>query len=42
MHPAILLTVLAAVAVCAGLLLWMRPREERETGEIPHVGLLGL
>jgi len=41
-HPAILLTMVAAIGVCAGLLWWMRPRERRETGEIPHVGLLGL
>jgi anti-sigma factor RsiW len=41
-HPAILVTIVAAVGVCAGLLWWMRPRERRETGEIPHVGLLGL
>jgi len=41
-HPEVMLTVLAAVAVCAGVLWWMRPRDERETGEIPHVGLLGL
>jgi anti-sigma factor RsiW len=41
-HPAILVTIVAAIAVCAGLLWWMRPRERRETGEIPHVGLLGL
>ena len=41
-HPAVLLTIVAAIGVCAGLLWWMRPRERRETGEIPHVGLLGL
>ena len=41
-HPAILVTIVAAIAVCAGLLWWMRPRERRATGEIPHVGLLGL
>ena len=41
-HPAILVTIVAAIAVCAGLLWWMRSRERRETGEIPHVGLLGL
>jgi hypothetical protein len=35
------ITIAAAVAVCAGVLWWMRPRE-RETGEMPHVGLLGL
>src|SRR5206468_3648227 len=35
-HPEVMLTVLAAVAVCAGVLWWMRPRDERETGEIPH------
>ena len=41
-HPAILVTIVAAISVCAGLLWWMRPRERRDTGEIPHVGLLGL
>jgi hypothetical protein len=41
-HPAVFLTLLAAVGVCAALLWWMRPREARETGEMPHVGLLGL
>src|SRR5262249_10515232 len=29
-HPAVWLTVAAAVGVCAGLLWWMRPRERRE------------
>ena len=41
-HPAFLVTIVAAIAVCAGLLWWMRPRERRATREIPHVGLLGL
>jgi hypothetical protein len=41
-NPLVLMTIVAAIAVCAGLLWWMRPRERRETGEIPHVGLLGL
>jgi anti-sigma factor RsiW len=41
-NPAVLVTIVAAIAVCAGLLWWMRPRERRESGEIPHVGLLGL
>ena len=41
-QPAVLVTIVAAIAVCAGLLWWMRPRERRESGEIPHVGLLGL
>src|SRR5262245_31046036 len=41
-QPAVLLTILAAIGVCAGLLWWMRSRERRESGEIPHVGLLGL
>ena len=41
-HPAVFLTLLAAVGVCAAVLWWMRPRERRATGEIPHVGLLGL
>src|SRR5262249_55544980 len=38
----VLLTVAAAVAVCAGVLWWMRPRDQRESEEIQHVGLLGL
>jgi anti-sigma factor RsiW len=41
-NPAVLVTLAAAIAVCAGLLWWMRPRERREQGEMPHVGLLGL
>jgi anti-sigma factor RsiW len=41
-HPAILLTGIAALGVCAAVLWWMRPREPRATGEIPHVGMLGL
>jgi predicted anti-sigma-YlaC factor YlaD len=41
-NPAILLTVIAALGVCAALLWWMRPSERRGTGEIPHVGMLGL
>ena len=41
-QPAILVMIVAAIGVCAGLLWWMRPRERRESGEIPHVGLLGL
>lgn len=41
-HPAVWLTLLAAVGVCAALFWWMRPRERRATGELPHVGLLGL
>jgi anti-sigma factor RsiW len=41
-NPAVLVTVVAAVAVCAGLLWWMRPRERSEHEEMPHVGLLGL
>jgi hypothetical protein len=41
-HPAVFLTLLAAVGVCAALFWWMRPRERSATGEIPHVGLLGL
>src|SRR5262252_1650902 len=28
-HPAILVTIVAAIGVCAGLLWWMRPRERR-------------
>lgn len=41
-QPAVLVTVLAAVVVCAALLWWMRPRERSASGELPHVGLLGL
>ena len=41
-NPAVLLALVAAIAVCAGLLWWMRPRERGERGEMPHVGLLGL
>ena len=41
-HPAVFLTLLAAVGVCAAVLWWMRPRERRSSEEIPHVGLLGL
>ena len=41
-HPTVLLTVIAALGVCAAVLWWMRPREERATEEIPHVGMLGL
>ncbi len=41
-HPAVFLTLLAALGVCAAVLWWMRPRERRATGEIPHVGMLGL
>ncbi len=41
-HPAVLLTLIAALSVCAGVLWWMRPRERRANEEIPHVGLLGL
>jgi anti-sigma factor RsiW len=41
-NPVVLVTVVAAVVVCAGLLWWMRPRERSEHEEIPHVGLLGL
>jgi anti-sigma factor RsiW len=39
-QPAVLTTVIAALAVCAALLWWMRPRERRATGEISHVGML--
>jgi anti-sigma factor RsiW len=39
-HPGVWITMIAAVAVCAALFWWMRPRERR--GEMPHVGLLGL
>jgi hypothetical protein len=41
-HPEVLVTLLAAVSVCAALIWWMRPRERRATGEMPNVGLLGL
>ena len=41
-NPVILLTVAAAVVVCAGLLWWMRPRDPDKSEEIQHVGLLGL
>ncbi len=41
-QPAVFLTVVAALAVCAGVLWWMRPRERSATGEIPHVGMLGI
>jgi hypothetical protein len=41
-HPVVFLTVLAALAACALLLWWMRPREQRERGGLPDVGLLGL
>jgi len=41
-HPAVLLTLVAALSVCAAVLWWMRPRDQRATGEIPHVGMLGL
>jgi hypothetical protein len=41
-HPEVLVTLLAAVSVCAALIWWMRPRERRATGEMPHVGLPGL
>jgi anti-sigma factor RsiW len=41
-RPAVLLTVIAALFVCAAVLWWMRPRERSAAGEIPHVGMLGL
>ena len=41
-HPVILLTVLAALVVCAAVLWWMRPREARSAEEMPHVGMLAL
>lgn len=41
-QPGVLFIVLAALAVCAAVLWWMRPRERRASGELPHVGLLGL
>lgn len=39
-NPAVLLAIVAAIGVCAGLLWWMRPRERQS--EVTHVGLLGL
>lgn len=41
-QPAVLLVLGAALGVCAAVLWWMRPRERRTSGELPHVGLLGL
>ena len=41
-QPAVLVIILAAVAVCAALLWWMRPCDRRASEELPHVGLLGL
>ncbi len=41
-QPAVLLILGAALVVCAAVLWWMRPRERRTSGELPHVGLLGL
>lgn len=40
-HPTVQVTVVAALAACAALLWWMRPRERRPGG-IGHAGLLGL
>lgn len=41
-QPIVWLTLIAALVVCAAVLWWMRPRERRTTGEIPHVGMLGV
>ncbi len=41
-QPVVWLTLIAAVTVCAALFWWMRARARRTTGELPHVGLLGL
>ena len=41
-QPAVLLLLGAAVVVCATVLWWMRPRERRESRELPHVGMLVL
>ena len=40
-QPALLLTVLAAVTACAGVLWWMRPRNGAAGEEARHVGVLG-
>ena len=41
-HPAVLLTITAALVVCALVIGWMRSHGERETGGVPNVGLLGI
>ena len=41
-HRSVLLTLVAAFTVCAAVLWWMRPRDQRATEELPHVGMLGL
>lgn len=41
-QPAVVIILGAALVVCATVLWWMRPRERRTSGELPHVGLLGL
>lgn len=40
-QPALLLTVLASVTACVGLLWWMRPRTGASSKEVRHVGVLG-
>ena len=40
-HPTVLLTLIAALSVCAAVLWWMRPRDQRTTRGIRHVGILG-
>jgi len=41
-RPAVLIPLLAALAVCALVLWWMRPREARESDGLPDIGLLGI
>lgn len=41
-QPMVFATILAAVATCAALLWWMRPRERRSWRGMQDVGLLGL
>ncbi len=40
-QTSILATLVAAVAVCAAMLWWLRPRDGRPSREIRHVGVLG-
>jgi anti-sigma factor RsiW len=40
-QPALLLTVLASVTACAGVLWWMRPRTGASAEEARNVGVLG-
>jgi hypothetical protein len=41
-QPAIVMTVWAALAVTAGLLWWMRPRDRAGAKEVRHVGILAI